>query len=226
MTVTEVARLIDVSAVRTAHSLNDIIEIVQCAKRHRFINVHALPCWIQALAEMLKEEADIYVGAPVGFPSGAHRTEVKVLEAECLLNDGVQEMDIVMNVSKFKNREYRYVLDELRTIVGLADGRALTKVIIELNALTDYEAEKACEIVMNSGADFLKTGTGWIPGGANIERIRRIKQLTQGSIKVKAAGGIRTREEFDALLALGVERFGINMNSALEIIQEYERRGT
>jgi len=222
MTVTEAARLIDVSAVRTANTLSDIIQIVQYAKQYRFINVHVLPCWIQTLAEMLKREADIHVGAPVGFPSGAHLTEVKVHEAKRLLDDGVQEMDIVMNVGKFKNSEYNYVLDELRTIVDLSAGRVLTKVIIELNVLTGYEADKACEIAINSGADFLKTGTGWIPGNANIERIRRLKELTSGSIKIKAAGGIRTIEEFEALYAMGVERFGINVESALEIIRRYE----
>jgi deoxyribose-phosphate aldolase len=74
---------------------------------------------------------------------------------------------------------------------------------------------------MDSGADFLKTGTGWVPGGANISRIAKIKELTSGNIMVKAAGGIRTREEFDALLALGVERFGINIASALTIVESF-----
>ncbi len=174
---------------------------------------------------MLQDEPDIYVGSPVGFPGGAHRPEVKRLEAALLLEDGVQEMDIVMNIGRFKNKEYEFVLDELTSIVHMAQGRALTKVIIELNTLNDYEADKACEIVIRSGADFLKTGTGWIPGKANIERIRRIKQLTQGSIKVKASGGIRTRAEFDALLGMGVERFGINSISALEIICSFESDG-
>lgn len=218
----EAARMIDISAVRTPHTLADIEEVVAIAKKYRFINVHVLPCWVKTLSEMLKNDDDIYVGAPVGFPGGAHRFETKMLEAMLLIQDGVQEMDIVMNIGRFKNKEYAYVLDELKAIIGMAKGKALTKVIIELNALTGYEADKACELVMESGADFIKTGTGWIPGDANIERIRRIKQLTAGEIKVKAAGGIRTRNEFDALVAMGVERFGINTRSALEIVSSFD----
>ncbi|NLD58409.1 MAG: deoxyribose-phosphate aldolase [Clostridiales bacterium] len=222
MNAIEAARMIDVSAVRTHHSLEDILEVVRAARQYRFINVHALPAWVKALSELLRDDEDIRVGAPVGFPSGGHRTNVKMLEAEALLEDGVQEMDIVMNVGKFKNREYGYVLGELKDIVTLAGGRVMTKVIIELNCLADEELEAACRIVEDSGADFLKTGTGWVPGGANVERIAAIKRITGGRIKVKAAGGIRTRAEFDALLKLGVERFGINTQSALEIVRSFE----
>lgn len=181
---------------------------------------------MKQLSEMLKDVEGVYAGGPVGFPSGAHKTETKVVEAKGLIEDGIEEMDIVMNVGRFKNKEYGYVLKELREIIGLAKnaGRPiLTKVLIELNCLTEEEADKACEIVVSSGADFLKTGTGWVPGDANIERIRRIKKNLAGTgMKVKAAGGIRTREEFDELLEMGVERFGINTQSAIEIVKSFE----
>jgi len=176
---------------------------------------------VKTLSGMLKDVRDVYVGSPVGFPGGAHKTETKLLEAKMLLEDGVQEMDIVMNVGKFKNREYQYVLDELQQIIALAKGKALTKVLIELNCLTEFEMEKACEIVTQSGADFLKTGTGWVPGTANIERIRKIKELVGDKVKIKAAGGIRTREEYLALKDIGVERFGINTKSAIEIVRTF-----
>lgn len=223
MTSRDAARLIDISAVRTHHTLSDIKEVVAYAKEYRFINVHVLPNWIKTLSEMLKDDDDIFVGAPVGFPSGAHKTETKLLEAKMMIEDGVEEMDIVMNVGRFKNKEYDYVLDELKQIIALKTDKVLTKVLIELNCLTDEEMEKACEIVIASGADFLKTGTGWVPGDANIERIRRIKELTHGKVKVKAAGGIRTRAEFDALLEMGVERFGINTKSAIEIVKSFDK---
>ncbi len=216
----EAARMIDISAVRTHHSLKDIEEVVEYAKAYNFINVHALPCWVKTLSEMLKDAPEVYVGAPVGFPGGAHRTETKLTEAKLLVEDGVQEMDIVMNVGKFKNREYDYVLDELKQVIAVS-GDALTKVIIELNCLTEDEIERACEIVVKSGANFLKTGTGWVPGDANIERIRKIKSILGRDLKVKAAGGIRTRAEFDELVAMGVERFGINTASALEIVRSF-----
>ena len=226
MNAREAARLIDISAVRTHHTMSDIEEIVGYAKEYKFINVHVLPNWMKQLSEMLKDVEGVYAGGPVGFPSGAHKTETKVVEAKGLIEDGIEEMDIVMNVGRFKNKEYGYVLKELREIIGLAKnaGRPiLTKVLIELNCLTEEEADKACEIVVSSRADFLKTGTGWVPGDANIERIRRIKKNLAGTgMKVKAAGGIRTREEFDELLEMGVERFGINTQSAIEIVKSFE----
>jgi deoxyribose-phosphate aldolase len=222
MTIKDAARLIDISAVRTNHSLKDIQEVIGIAQKYRFINVHSLPCWTKTVSELLKNDPDVLVGAPVGFPGGGHATKVKMLEAEQLIADGVQEMDIVMNVGRFKNREFNDVSEELKQIIRLAPHNVLTKVIIELNCIDDNELEDVCRLVIDSGADFLKTGTGWVPGSANIDRIARIKDLTRGKIKVKAAGGIRTREEFDALLALGVERFGINTISALNIIESYQ----
>ena len=223
MTSIQAARLIDISAVRTHHSLSDIKEMVDIARRYRFVNVHTLPCWTKTVSEMLKDDPDIRVGAPVGFPGGGHKTKVKMLEAEQLIEDGVLEMDIVMNVGMFKNREFGYVTDELKQIIALAPESVLVKVIIELNCLDDSEIADACNIVIDSGADFLKTGTGWVSGDANIDRIARIKDLTRGKVKVKAAGGIRTREEFDKLLSLGVERFGINLMSALSIVESFNQ---
>jgi deoxyribose-phosphate aldolase len=221
MTAKDAARLIDISAVRTHHSLKDIEEMVEIARRYRFINVHTLPCWTKTVSEMLHSDPDIRVGAPVGFPGGGHKTQVKLMEAQQLIEDGVEEMDIVMNVGRFKNREFGYVSDELKQIIQLAPKNILVKVIIELNCLDDSELEDVCRIVIDSGADFLKTGTGWVPGDANIVRIARIKELTRGRVQVKAAGGVRTRADFDALLALGVERFGINIASALSIVESY-----
>lgn len=222
LTKKQVAQMIDISAVRTQHGLADIQEVVAYAKQYHFINVHVLPNWVSTLVPMLADVDDVYAGAPVGFPSGAHRTEVKVLEAELLLQDGVQEMDIVMNVGRFKNGEYQYVRDELQKIVGIAKGKALTKVLIELNCLDDRELDAACDLVAESGADFLKTGTGWVPGGPNVERIAQIKKRLPSSVKVKAAGGIRTKDDFMRLYDLGVERFGINTASAMEIVSCFE----
>ncbi len=220
-TALEAARKIDVSAVQTHNTYRDILELVEAARRYRFINVHTLPCWTKELAGLLKDLPDVFVGAPVGFPGGGHTTAVKLLEAERLLSDGVQEMDVVMNVGKFKNGDFNYVSDELKRVVRLAENRAVTKVIIELNCLTNGELMDACAIAVDSGADFLKTGTGWVKGGANVERIARLKELTRGNIKIKAAGGIRTKAEFEALLALGVERFGINAASAVDLVRQY-----
>ena len=222
MTAREAAQMIDISAVRTPHGLADIEELVAYAREYSFINVHVLPNWISTLAGMVKDIPDVYVGAPCGFPSGGHATEVKLAEAQQMIRDGVEEMDIVMNVGRFKSGQYDYVLDELKQIIALKKDYMKTKVLIELNCLTDEELPKACEIVVESGADFLKTGTGWVPGDANIPRIRQIKEIVGDRVKIKAAGGIRTREEFDELLEIGVEHFGINTKSAIEIVKTFE----
>jgi len=215
----EAAAMIDISAVRTGNTMSDILEIVSYAKKYRFINVHVLPCWVSELSGLLKDVDGVYVGSPVGFPAGANRKEIKLLEAEQLLEDGVQEMDIVMNIGKFRSGDFEYVSDELHQIIDKARGKALTKVIIEINALNDTEMLKACDLVMESGADFIKTGTGWIPGTANIDRIKMIKEHCGNRIKVKASGGIRTKEEFLKLADLGVERMGINAKSAIGIVE-------
>lgn len=218
LTARQAAAMIDISAVRTHHTLEDIKRAVDYAKQYHFINVHALPCWVSQLADLLKDTPDVLVGAPVGFPAGGQKTAVKLLEAQQLVADGVQEMDIVMNIGKFKSGDLDYVRAELKELVGFVDHRLPTKVIIEINTLTDTEMKKACDLVIESGADFVKTGTGWIPGDANLTRIRTLKAHCGNSIKVKAAGGIRTREEFLALWEMGVERMGINTQSAIDIV--------
>jgi len=221
LTPEQASRMIDISAVRTAHTLCDVEKLVEYAKEYKFINVHTLPCWTSILSKMLKDVPDVYVGAPVGFPSGGHKTEVKLEESRLLLDDGVQEMDIVMNVGRFLNKEYDYVLDELRQIINTKPEDVLTKIIIEINVLNDKEMERACEIVIDSGADFVKTGTGWVSGDANIKRIRKIKKICGSRIKVKAAGGIREPQEFIELYDMGVERMGINIKSAIKIVEHF-----
>lgn len=217
-----VARMIDISAVRTHHSMEDIKTLIQYAKKYRFINVHVLPVWVSLVADLLKEEKDILVGSPVGFPSGGHSREIKVQEAKRLIIDGVQEMDMVINVGKLKSGEYNYVLDEIKEIVDIS-GSIPLKVIIEINCLTDNEIKKACKLVIKGGANYIKTGTGWIPGDANIERIKMIKQFIGDDIKIKAAGGIRTKVEFLKLYEIGIRRFGINLKSAIKIVNLFNK---
>ncbi len=217
----EAAAKIDISAVRTHHSFREIDEVVALGIKYRFINVHVLPCWVSYLAERLADEEDVLVGAPVGFPGGAHLREVKELEARSLVRDGVQEMDLVMNVGRFRAGRYDEVLDEIKSIRQIAGSLPL-KVIIEMNCLTDDEVKKACDLIMEGGADFVKTGTGWVPGDANLRRIERMMTYLDGAIKVKAAGGLRTRADFDFLEERGVARYGINVKSAIEIVESFE----
>lgn len=221
MTGLQAARKIDISAVRTHHTKEDIDSVVTIAQQYRFINVHVLPCWVSYLAELLKNDSDILPGAPVGFPGGGHKTKVKILEARELIADGVGEMDMVLNVGKLRNRDYDYVLNEIVEIRKISQTVPL-KVIIEINSLDDSEMYKACDLAIESGAAFVKSGTGWIPGDANIERLEKIKRHVGNRIKIKAAGGIRTVEEFLYLNSLGIERFGINLDTAILLVKSLE----
>jgi deoxyribose-phosphate aldolase len=213
----EIARLIDVSTVRTSHGEADIRQLVAYAKEYRFISVHALPCWVSLLSDLLAADADIYVGAPVGFPSGAHKTRTKLTEAEQLLADGVQEMDLMMNVGMLRSGRLNYVEDEIKAVVQIA-GDVEVKVILEVHCLSDDEIKRACELCIKAGAAFVKTSTGWMPTGATLETVSLISNFVGSAIKIKAAGGIRDLDTLAKMVALGVARFGINVKASMDLI--------
>ena len=213
----EIARLIDVSTVRTSHGEADIRQLVTYAKEYRFISVHALPCWVSLLSDLLASDADIYVGAPVGFPSGAHKTMTKLTEAEQLLADGVQEMDLMMNVGMLRSGRLNYVEDEIKAVVQIA-GDVEVKVILEVHCLSDDEIKRACELCIKAGAAFVKTSTGWMHTGATLETVSLISNFVGNAIKIKAAGGIRDLDTLAKMIALGVARFGINVQASMDLI--------
>jgi deoxyribose-phosphate aldolase len=215
----EIARLVDISAVRTPHGEAEIREMVENAKRYRFIAVHVLPCWVSFLRELLAGEPDIMIGAPVGFPGGAHRTEIKVAEARLLIEDGVQEMDMVLNVGRLHSGHHEYVLRDMRAVVEAA-GEIPVKVIIEAPYLSPDEIKKACELCITAGASFIKTSTGWVPNGSTLEMIQLITSFVGNAIKVKAAGAIRDLDTLVKMRRMGVARFGINLHSAMEIVRQ------
>lgn len=219
LTAHEIARKIDISAVRMQHGEREITALVENAKRYGFIAVHVLPCWVPFLRDLLSGTTDIMIGAPVGFPSGAHRTEIKVAEAKMLIADGVQELDMVMNVGKLLSGRLTYVKDDIRAVVEAA-GAFPVKVIIETPYLGTDEIKRACEACIAAGAAFVKTSTGWAPNGATLESVRLITSFVGGDIKVKAAGNIRDLGTLLQMLRMGVSRFGINLESAAEIVGE------
>jgi deoxyribose-phosphate aldolase len=215
----DLARLIDISAVRTPHGEREIREMVANAKEYRFIAVHVLPCWVTFLRELLAGETDIMIGAPVGFPSGAHKTEVKIAEAKALIADGVQEMDMMINVGRLRSGQFGLVQEDIRSVVAAA-GSVPVKVIIEAPYLDDDEIKKACEMCIAGGAAFIKTSTGWVPNGSTLEMVRLITSFVGSAIKVKAAGAVRDLDTVTRMLRMGVARFGINMNSAMELVRQ------
>jgi deoxyribose-phosphate aldolase len=218
LTPRDVAQLIDVSAVQAPHGAAEIRGLVESAKEHGFIAVHVLPCWVTFLKEMLSGRPDILIGAPVGFPGGAHRTEIKAAEARLLVQDGVQEMDMMLNVGKLRSGEDAYCLEDIRSVVRAA-GPVPVKVILEVHHLDREQLKRACDLCITAGAAYVKTATGWAPSGATLEVVQFITSFVGSSIKVKAAGGIRSLDTLVQMSRMGVSRFGINRDSSVEIVK-------
>jgi len=218
LTARDVAQLIDISAVQAPHGAAEICAVVDSAKKYHFIAVHVLPCWVTYLKGLLADAPGILVGAPVGFPAGAHRTEIKVAEAKLLLLDGVQEMDMMLNVGKLRSAEYAYCEEDIRAVVQAA-GEVPVKVILEVHHLNRDQLKKACELCIRAGAAFVKTATGWAPSGATLEVVQFITSFVGSAIKVKAAGSIRSIDTLVTMYRMGVARFGINLDSSVDIVK-------
>jgi len=214
LTARDVARLTDISAVRTAHGEAEIREMVASARRYGFYAVHVLPCWVSFLRGLLVDTPEILAGAPVGFPGGAHRTDIKEAEARALIADGVQEMDMMLNVGKLRSGDYRYVEEDIKAVVAAARGMAV-KVIIEAPLLTEDEVRRACDLCIRGGAAFVKTSTGFGPSGATVEDIRLMRAEVGPALGVKAAGGIRDRRTALAMIAAGANRIGASASVAI-----------
>ncbi len=171
-----------------------------------FATVCVNPCYVPLAVELLKG-TKVGVCAVVGFPLGASLTGVKVAEAELVTEAGATELDMVMNIGYFKAGECQRVVDDIRAVVKAADGR-LVKVIIETGLLNENEKVRATELVIESGAGFVKTGTGFGAGGATVADVVLLARVAKGRVGVKAAGGIRTLSQARALIAAGATRLG------------------
>jgi deoxyribose-phosphate aldolase len=224
----ELARMIDVSAVQAFHTVEDVVELANIAAGHRFIAAHVLPNFVPLLRDRLRD-SDTLIGAPVGFPSGGSSTRTKVAESRELIETGVQEMDLMINLGRLRSGDTDYVLDDIRGVVNAATPVPV-KVILEIHYLSDDQIKRGCELCIRAGADFVKTATGWAPSGATLERIELITGFVNGAIKVKASGGIRDFETVEKMYRMGVKRFGINTMAAASILESCRKadrdRGT
>ncbi len=219
MKMNEIARMIDISAVQANSSACEIKKMCDAAREFGFVAVFAMPWYTENVVNMLKDRPDIHVGGVVGFPSGADDTDVKIYSARKFRQIGCQEIDIVMNIGQLKSGMYDGVRCELAELRQATDG-AIMKVIIEAPLLTLEETQIATDLVADCGADFVKSGTGW-HGATELDKIRAMCDTARGRCAVKAAGGIRSREILETLVDMGVTRFGIGLNSSLNIMKEY-----
>ena len=219
----DIPRMIDISLLNSDVTQKDLDEFVETERKARCICAFVMPCNMRWLAEQFQNDSDIHIGGVIGFPTGTDTTDSKLFQAKERLRGGADELDVVINIGWLKSGRYDDVLNELKQIVAIAEGH-LVKVILEVTLLTDDEIRKGCELVVQSGADFVKTGTGSRPSPTTLHHVQVMQEAVAGRISMKAAGGIRNLDTFVDMVKCGVSRFGIGCASALSIIHEAEER--
>ena len=207
------ARFIDHTLTRPDATIRDIEKLCVEAREHKFHSVSVNGSWIVAACHFL-DGSEVKVGCAVGFPLGAMSTDVKRFETEAAVDDGAQEIDVVLNLGRLKGGDDQYVLRELRDVVEAADERTV-KVILETCRLTREEKIRACELVVESGAHFVKTSTGFGAGGATVEDVRLMRETAGPKFGVKASGGIRDARTALAMIDAGATRIGTSAGVAI-----------
>ncbi len=207
------SKYIDHTILKADAVKEDILKICREAKEYDFASVCVNPCWIPVAKEAL-EGTDVKVCVVVGFPLGAMTTEAKVFETQDAVAKGADEVDMVINIGMLKDGNDEYVTEEIRKIKE-ACGSHILKVIIETCLLTNEEKVRACIDAKNAGADFVKTSTGFSTAGATPEDVKLMKDTVGEGVKVKAAGGVRTKEDFEKMIKAGAERIGTSRGVSL-----------
>jgi len=201
------AKLIDHTDVRPIATDADIKRLCDEAVKHGFCAVCVQPYFVRLASRLLANESGVKVCTVVGFPFGTNVTDVKVFEVRKAIEDGAEELDVVMNISAVKSGNYAYLEEELNKIMSVAEDTVI-KLIIETGYLTVEEMKKVCDIAVKAGVDYIKTCTGFGPRGVSLDDVRLIKEFTGGKVGIKASGGIRTYEQAVSLIEAGATRLG------------------
>ena len=215
----DVAGYIDHTALKPETTAEEVRKLCAEAAANGFATVCINPCWVKLAADCLKGSS-VKVCSVVGFPLGANATETKVLEARRAIRDGAREIDMVINVGALKGRDDELVYRDIRGVVEACDdGRAISKVIIETALLSDDEKVRACQAAKRARADFVKTSTGFGPGGATSHDVALMSQAVAGTgMGVKASGGIRSFEDAKKMIEAGATRIGAS--AGVKIVKE------
>ena len=212
----ELAKYIDHTLLRTDAQRADVAKLIEEAKAYHFASVCVSPIWVSYVSEALRDTG-IKTCTVIGFPQGATPSAVKAFETKQAVADGADEVDMVIAVGRLKDGDDAYVKADIEAVVQAAGGKALTKVIIETCLLTDEEKRRACLLAKEAGADFVKTSTGFASGGATAADVRLMRASVGETMGVKAAGGVRTRADAEAMLAAGATRLGTS--SGVKIVE-------
>ena len=205
---------IDHTLLKPSATRENIIQLCEEAKKYNFFAVCINGSFVQ-LAKRELINSNVKIVAVVGFPLGTTAISIKVLETKTCINDGADEIDMVINVGMLKSKDFKYLENEIQAVKNEVGDRIL-KVIIETCYLTNEEKKVVCEIAMNAGADFVKTSTGFGTNGATIADVKLIKEVLKGQLSIKASGGISDKETALSYISLGVTRIGTS--SGIKIV--------
>ena len=200
----ELNKLIDHTNLKAEATSEDIKKLVDEAVEHEFFSICVNSSFVKFINDYNK---DVKIATVVGFPLGAMATSAKAYETKCAIEDGASEIDMVIEVGRLKEKDYDYVLNDIKAVKE-ACGDNILKVIIETCLLTEEEIVKACELAVEAGADFVKTSTGFSTGGAKASDIALMRKTVGPDIGVKASGGIHTKEEALEMVEAGASRIG------------------
>lgn len=221
ITYQQLAKTIDHSLLRPELTEADVIAGCELAAQYDVASVCVKPCHVK-LSQQALAGTDVAVGTVVGFPHGSNTTETKVAEAQQAIADGAGELDMVLNIGELRSGHTDYVRSDIQAVVDTAQGRAIVKVILENAYLTDEEKVLACQLCEQAGADFVKTSTGFAPGGATIPDLKLMRANVGPQVQVKAAGGVRTLDALLKVIDVGVTRAGATATAV--ILDEFKQR--
>lgn len=218
----KLAKYLDLANHHQEATPEDIKKLCQEVQEYGFHSAFVNPCYLSLARELLGREGK--VGTVISFPLGQDTKNTKISAAIDAVKKGADELDVCLNVGLFKAKEEEKVLEEMRAVVEAAKdvkGTVIVKFIIETGLLADEEIKKASQLVLESGADFVKTTSGMGPRGASLEDVRLIREAVGEKIKIKVAGGIDTLKEAEDFISVGADRIGTS--KGVEIIEEAEK---
>jgi deoxyribose-phosphate aldolase len=201
------ASLIDHTLLKPEASRDQVEQLCREAAQFCFASVCVNPVWVPLCAEVLRGSG-VKVCTVIGFPSGAHAPDVKGYETRRAVEQGAEEVDMVINIGALKSKDYALVEQDIRSVVQAAGRDTVVKVILETSLLTREEKIMGASLAKAAGADFVKTSTGFAGGGATVEDVQLLREVVGPDVGVKASGGIRSKEDAEAMVEAGANRLG------------------
>ncbi|GAA0295792.1 deoxyribose-phosphate aldolase [Gracilibacillus halotolerans] len=207
MNTQEIAKMIDHTLLKPETTKSQIDQLLKEAKEYRFASVCINPSWVKYASEQL-QGTEVKVCTVIGFPLGATTTEAKVFEAKQAIENGANEIDMVIAIGQLKSGNTDYVKNDIEQVKKAAGKDIIVKVIIETTLLTNEEKEIACKLSQEAGADFVKTSTGFAGGGATVEDVQLMHRVVGSDLQIKASGGVRNLDDALQMIEAGASRLG------------------